>query len=61
MRTIKQIDFTEALERTRKGEKVYAVDLMTNKTPTTKLFKNLLIGDALKTEYIYQIVEEVEK
>lgn len=60
MKTIKQIDFTEALERTRKGEKVYAVDLFTNKTPATRLFKNLSIGDALKNEYVYQVVEEGE-
>ena len=61
MRRIKQIDFTEALERARKGENVYAVDFKTNKAPTTKLFKNLVIGDALTTDYIYQIVEEVDE
>lgn len=60
MKKIKQIEFSEALERARNGEAVYAVEIKTNKAPTTKLFKNLAIGDALKTDYIYQIVEEAE-
>lgn len=59
MKKIRQIEFSEAIERTQKGEPVYAVELKANKVPTTKLFKNLAIGDALKTDYIYQIVEEV--
>ena len=59
MKKIKQIEFSEALERTRNGEQVYAVEIKANKAPTTKLVRNLTIGDALKTNYIYQIVEEV--
>lgn len=55
---IKQIDFTEALERTRNGEKVYALDI-TGKTPMIKRFKTLVIDIALNTDYVYVIAEEV--
>lgn len=54
-----QIDFNEALERTRNGEKVYAIDI-TGKTPTIKRFKNLVIDIALNTDYVYIIIEEVD-
>lgn len=53
-----QIDFNEALERTRNGEKVYAIDV-TGKTPIIKRFKTLVIDIALNTDYIYTIIEEV--
>lgn len=56
MRTVKQISFEEALERTRNGETVYAVNL--KEKPVTKLFRNLVIGDAIETDYIYQVVIE---
>lgn len=57
-----QIDFNEALKRAEKGERVYATDLSgQNKSLSMKLFNRLEIGDALKTDYVYQVVEEVEK
>lgn len=62
MLTVKQIDFNEALDRTRKGEKVFAVDI-SKAAPSTKLFRNLTIDEAVKKSnaLIYQIVEEVDK
>lgn len=57
MKTVKQISFEEAIELTRKGELVYAVNL--KEKPVTKLFRNLVIGEALETDYVYQVVEEV--
>lgn len=59
MKKLIQISFMEALEYASKGVKVYATDLE-GKSLTMKLFNRLEIGDALKTDYIYQIVEEVE-
>ena len=56
---LNQIDFTEALERARKGERVYATDLSGEKTITVRLFRCLAIGDAIQTNYIYMVVEEV--
>lgn len=58
MKTVKQINFEEALERTRNGETVYAVNLKVKEKPVTKLFRNLVIGDAIETDYIYQVVIE---
>lgn len=62
MLTVKQIDFNEALERTRKGEKVFAVDI-SKAAPSTKLFRNLTIDEAVKKSntLIYQIVEKAAK
>lgn len=62
MLTVKQIDFNEALDRTRKGEKVFAVDI-SKAAPSTKPFRNLTIDEAVKKSnaLIYQIVEEVSK
>lgn len=59
MKKLKQIDFNEALERARKGEEVYAVDLNSNKSPVTKLFRRLTISEVIKDDLIFEIVEEV--
>ena len=57
---IRQIDFSEALEITRKGEKV-SVITASNK-PTIKNFSALSIGEVLneKSESILVVFEEVE-
>lgn len=59
MKILKQIDFNEALERARKEERVYAIDLGSDKKVTVKLFNRLEMYDALTNDnYIYAIVEE---
>lgn len=61
MRTLKQIDFNEALDRVKNGERVYAVDLSTDNKITMKLFNRLEIFDAIRGDYTYVIAEEVQK
>lgn len=58
---LKEIDFNEALERVKNGERIYATNLSGEKSLTLKLFSRLEIGDAVKNDYVYLIVEEVEK
>jgi hypothetical protein len=57
-----QINFEEALERTRHGENVYVLDVTSNK-PTLRLFKRLTIDEAVKNEnkFVLQVVEEAGK
>lgn len=57
-RRLKEIDFNEALERTRKGERVYAFDLSADKI-SMKLFSRLEISEAVSKDYSFYIVEEV--
>jgi len=59
MKNVKQITFDEALERTRAGEIVYAIDTKKN-LPRLKQFKMLSIGEVVinADNYIYQIWEE---
>lgn len=45
---IKQIDFSEALDRVRKGEKVFVMKV--SGKPVVKLFKYVSIEDALDCE-----------
>lgn len=61
-KTMRQIDFNEALKRTQNDEAVYVMDIKTEK-PSLKLFKRLTIEDAVKNAktYIFQIIEEVKK
>lgn len=61
MRNLKQIDFNEALDRARSGERVYAVDLSAENKLTMKLFNRLEIADALRSDYTYMIAEEVQE
>ena len=58
MKNIKQIDITEALELTKKGEKVYVISF--GKAPIIKSFNNLSVGDVLKEDngYMFVIFEE---
>lgn len=56
MRKIKQIDFNEAIELTRAGKQVLALTVV--KKPSVKAFRNLLIGEAIQGDYIFQLVEE---
>lgn len=56
MRKIKQIDFNEAIELTRAGKQVLALTVV--KKPSVKAFRNLLIGEAIRGDYIFQLVEE---
>ena len=55
---IKQIDITEALERAKKGDKVYV--LTGENKPIVKQFNNLSVGDVFKdsSEYIFFVIEE---
>lgn len=57
---LKEIDFNEALERTRKGERVYAFDLSVDKI-TMKLFSRLEISEVVSNGYSYYIVEEMSE
>ena len=59
MKRLIQIDFNEALERTRKGDKVYVVNIG-KPAPTTRLFKKLTIEEAVEhsDDIVFQIVEE---
>lgn len=58
MKQLKQIDFNEAFEFTRQGERVYAFDLSADKI-TMKLFSRLEISETVNREYSYYVVEEV--
>ena len=58
-RTLREIDFNEALERTRKGERVYAFDL-TKDTLTVKHFGRLALSEAVSKDYSFYVVEEVQ-
>lgn len=62
MKSLKQIDFNEALERTRKGEKVFVTNISKD-SPTVRLFKKLTIEEALRhnENLVYQTVEEGDK
>ncbi len=55
---IKQIDITEALELTKKGDKVYVISF--GKIPVIKSFNKLSVGDVLadNSGYIFVIFEE---
>ena len=55
---IRQIDITEALESSKKGEKVYVIP-STDK-PTIKIFNNMSVGEVLKddSDYIFIVFEE---
>lgn len=57
-KTLKHIDFNEALERVRNGERVYAFDLSSERL-TLKLFNRLEVSETIKTDYAYFIVVEV--
>ena len=59
-RRLKEIDFNEALERTRKGERVYAFDLSADKI-SMKLFSRLEISETVTKDYSFYIVEEVDE
>ena len=60
-KTIKQITFEEAVELTRDNKAiVYTVGGMPTK-PSTKIFKNLTIADALAPDQIFYIFEEVKR
>lgn len=61
MKKIRQIDFNEALELVRNGERVYATDLSGEKSLSMKLFSRLEIGAAIKNDYVFQVVEEVSE
>lgn len=60
MKKLKEIDFNEALDRIRKDERVYAVDLTTDKI-TTKLASRLEVGDMLRNNYTFLVMEEIDK
>ena len=61
LKTIKQITFEEAVELTRDNKTVvYAVGGIKTK-PTTKVFKNLTVADALMPDQIFYIFEEVKR
>lgn len=56
-KNIKQIDVTEALERTRNNKTVYV--LVFGKTVTVKKFNKLPVGEVLTdNEYIFFVIEE---
>lgn len=59
MRNIKQIDITEALELTKKGETIYVITFG-SKTPIIKTFNKLSVGDVLSDDngYMFVIFEE---
>lgn len=59
-RRLREIDFNEALERTRKGERVYAFDLSAERL-SAKLFERLEISETVTKDYSFYIVEEVDK
>ena len=52
-----QIDFDEALKRTRNDERVYAFDLSQENKVTVYLFNRLDIGRVLSREYFFAVVE----
>ena len=56
---IKQIDFNEALEITRKGGKAFVI--MASEKPTIKSFRTLPVGEALseKSDHVLVTFEEV--
>lgn len=54
-KTIKQLDFNEAVELTKAGEQVLAITVI--KKPTIKAFRNLLISEAISGNYIFQYIE----
>jgi hypothetical protein len=54
-KTIKQVDFNEAIELTKAGEQVLAITVI--KKPSIKAFRNLLISEAVSGNYIFQCVE----
>jgi hypothetical protein len=58
-KVIKQVDFDEAIELTRAGKHVLALTVL--KKPSVKAFRNLLIGEAIQGDYIFQLVEEGEE
>lgn len=60
MKRLKQVDFNEALELTRKSERVYAFDLSADKI-TMKLFSRLEISEAVSKDRAYYVVEEVDE
>ena len=61
IKTIKQITFEEAVELTRDNKViVYTVGGIPTK-PSTKVFKNLTIADALAPDQIFYIFEEVKR
>ena len=55
---IRQIDFTEAMELTRSGKKVFVIT--DPEKPSIKQFKKLAIGEALcdNGKYIFVVFEE---
>ena len=61
LKTIKQITFEEAVELTRDNKTaVYAVGGTKDK-PTTKIFKNLTVADAIAPDLIIYIFVEVKR
>lgn len=62
IKTFKTLEFFEAVERSKYGEKVYAIDFNANK-PIVKLFSKLTVDDAINNEndLVFAIVEEVSK
>lgn len=60
MKQLKQINFEEAIEHVRRGEKVYATNLSAAK-PQISNFSSLTIAAVLNRDYIFQIVEEESK
>ena len=62
LKTIKQITFEEAVELTRDNKTVVYSIAGTSTKPTTKVFKNLTVADALAPDQIFYIVgEEVQR
>ena len=55
---IRQIDISEALEISKKGEKVYVITFAGK--PIIKSFNNMSVGDVLNenSEYIFIVFEE---
>lgn len=59
MRKLTQISFSEAIERAKQGEEVFAVDMKV-RTPKMSEFGNMRIKDAIEKDVVFQIVEEDE-
>lgn len=59
-KTVKQIDISNALERVKKGDKVFAISFGQNGKVIIKNFNKLEVGDVLvdDSEYIFVVFED---
>ena len=61
LKTIKQITFEEAVELTRDNKTAVYAAGGTKDKPTTKIFKNLTVADAIAPDLIIYIFVEVKR